>query len=61
MTYLLFVDDALFFYDGSLREASKLREILNLYNTTTNKEIDMFKSLIYFNVIDKAQEKLLLQ
>ena len=61
MTYLLFVDDVLLFYDGSLREASKLREILNLYYRTTSKEINMFKSLIYFNVIEKAQERLLLQ
>jgi hypothetical protein len=44
-----------------LREAFKLREILNLYNTTTSKEINTFNSLIYFNVIEKAQERLLLQ
>ena len=61
MIYILFVDDVLLFYDGFLKESSKLREILNLYNTTTSKEIDMFKSLIYFNVIEKAQERLLLQ
>jgi hypothetical protein len=57
LTHLLFVDDVLLFCDGLRRDASKLKEILNLYCTTTYMMVDMKKYSFSFNDMAKDQIK----
>ena len=57
LTHLLFVDDVLLFYDGLRRDDSKLKEILNLYCTTTYMMVDMKKYSFSFNDMAKDQIK----
>jgi hypothetical protein len=45
ITHLLFVDDVLIFCSGAPRDAGKLSEILNLWNTT-NIQINQGKSTL---------------
>jgi hypothetical protein len=42
LSHFLFVDDALLFIKGSLREARKLKEILDLYKSTTGMEVNLY-------------------
>ena len=57
LTHLLFVDDVLLFCDGLRRDDSKLKEILNLYCTTTYMMVDMQKYSFSFNDMAKDQIK----
>jgi hypothetical protein len=45
---ILFVNDLLLFYDGSRREAIKIRDLLYLYYATTSMLINVQKSSTSF-------------
>jgi len=46
LTYLVFVDDVLLFYDGSRRDACKSKEILELYKTAIGMKINLQNPLL---------------
>lgn len=57
LTHLFIVDDVILLYNGSKIDDSKLREILNLYCTSTGMMVNMQKSSIDFNVVAEEQIK----
>ena len=46
ITHLLFVDDILIFYNGSIKEAERLSELLILFGKATGMQINFQKSTI---------------
>jgi len=61
LTRLPFVDDVLPFCDGSLRDATKLKEILELYCIAISMTINMKTSSICFNGMEENHIKRVLQ
>lgn len=61
LSHLLFVDDILLFLKGSLREAKKVKEIMDLYSTATGMKVNVMKSIISFSGVNDETEKKVLQ
>ena len=57
LTHLFFVEDVLLFCDGSRRDASKLKEILDLYCTATGMRVNLQTSSISFNGVKDDQKR----
>lgn len=53
---LLFVDDVILFGLGTVRQAGKYQEILDLYFRETHMEVDLNKLNILFNNLVEEQE-----
>lgn len=51
LSHLLFLDDILIFNDESRRDVDKLKEILDIYYTTTRMLINVRKSSVSFTGI----------
>lgn len=60
LTHVLFVDDVLLFSNRIWREAMTLQEILDMFYTTTNLELNIYKSIIFFNCSGDEDDQMLI-
>jgi hypothetical protein len=49
ITHLLFADDSLIFISANVASATRLNEILNIYNQASGQQVNRNKSSIYFS------------
>jgi hypothetical protein len=56
ISHLLFVDDIMIFSHGSTRKIGSLKEILGIYCNATGMEINMRKSSMLINALDKGEK-----
>ena len=55
ITHLLFVDDVLIFYSGTIQDLNTLAEILALFSTATGMEINERKSTLTTHRLDVVE------
>ncbi|GMI83715.1 hypothetical protein HRI_002040800 [Hibiscus trionum] len=57
VNHLLYADDCLLFIRNSVDEASRVREILGIYETASGQKVNLDKSYIYFSNGMKDEHK----